>query len=75
MGGRKRKWATQWANRFDDTSETASRKVILGKGLTTNTKVHPKPNERQNDKIRKKEKFLGGPKFQGKEKTGKYDEL
>jgi len=44
MGGRIGKWATQWANHLD-TSETASRKVILGKGLTTNTKAHPEQRE------------------------------
>jgi hypothetical protein len=46
MGGRKRKWATQWANRFDDTSETASRKVILGKGLNDQNES-PSQTERE----------------------------
>lgn len=72
MGGRKRKWATQWANRFDDTSETASRKVILGKELNDQ---HESPSQTETTKLEKKKSFLGGPKFQGKEKTGKYDEL
>ncbi len=61
----------QWAN-HPDTSETASRKVILGKGLTTNTKAHPKQKERENDKIRKSVFFffvcVCGPNSKGKKR-------